>query len=92
MLTQPETIQPEPFSEASNSSSAIALKPNQLLSAQALNALNVRSNVKGGLQLAGHLTVMGISGYLWATQSDSFAPRVYSYEHPPKPHARRLHQ
>lgn len=71
MLTQPAATQPDPFSKASNSFSAIALKPNQLLSAQALTVLNVRSNVKGGLQLVGHLAVMGISGYLWATQGDS---------------------
>ncbi|MEX0269749.1 fatty acid desaturase family protein [Leptolyngbyaceae cyanobacterium UHCC 1019] len=71
MLTQSAATQPESFSESSNSSTAIALKANQLLSTQALNTLNVRSNLKGGLQLAGHLAVMGVSGYLWATQSDS---------------------
>jgi fatty acid desaturase len=43
-------------------------KPIQLLSAQELGELNERSNLKGSLQLAGHLAVMGISGYLWASQ------------------------
>jgi fatty acid desaturase len=72
MLTQPAAIQPASSFEASNSSSAIALKPNQLLPAQSLIALNVRSDIKGGLQLAGHLVVMGVSGYLWATQGNCF--------------------
>lgn len=38
----------------------------QLLSIPELNELNQRSNLKGGLQLLGHLTIMGVSGYLWA--------------------------
>lgn len=74
MLTHPSATQPE-ASESFNPSSAIA-KPNQLLSAQALSALNARSDVKGWLQLAGHLAVLGISGYVWATQGDIFAPKV----------------
>lgn len=38
-----------------------------LLSVQELSFLNHRSNTQGLVQLAGHLTVMGLSGYLWAT-------------------------
>ena len=68
MLTKPSVTQPETFSD---SNPAIALKPNQLLSAQVLSALNARSNLKGGLQLARHLSVLAVSGYLWATQGDS---------------------
>lgn len=42
-------------------------KPSQILSLQELSILNQRSNLKGLVQLAGHLAVMGTSGYLWAT-------------------------
>ncbi|MEG3858578.1 fatty acid desaturase [Microcoleus sp. herbarium12] len=42
-------------------------KPSQLLSQQELSVLNQRSNLKGLVQLAGHLAVMATSGYLWAT-------------------------
>ncbi|MEH2181631.1 fatty acid desaturase family protein [Nostoc sp.] len=41
--------------------------PRQILSVQELSALNNRSNSKGLVQLALHLTIMGCSGYLWAT-------------------------
>ena len=43
------------------------LKPSQILSAQSLSTLNTKSNLRGWLQLTGHLAVMGISGYLWGT-------------------------
>jgi fatty acid desaturase len=57
------------FSDAAHSSEPVnrSPKPTRLLSAQELNALNSRSDRKGLLQLAGHLTVMGVSGALWAT-------------------------
>lgn len=48
------------------------LKASQLLSTQELKTLSERSNIKGAIQLAGHLAIMGISGYLWATQSDQW--------------------
>lgn len=41
-------------------------KPRQILGMQELSVLNPRYNWKGLVQLAGHLTVMGVSGYLWA--------------------------
>jgi fatty acid desaturase len=41
--------------------------PQQILSVEELSILNERSNWKGLVQLAGHLTVIGCSGYLWAT-------------------------
>ncbi|WP_049858481.1 fatty acid desaturase family protein [Gloeothece citriformis] len=44
--------------------------PKVILSVEELNALNVRSNRPGWLQLAGHLAVMGVSGYLWGTNRD----------------------
>jgi fatty acid desaturase len=47
--------------------------PRQLLSAEDLKRLNERSNLKGWLQLASHLAVMGVSGWLWATQGDYWA-------------------
>ena len=41
-------------------------KSSQILTAEELKALNTRNNWRGLTQLAGHLTVMGISGYFWA--------------------------
>ncbi|MBD2515794.1 fatty acid desaturase family protein [Nostoc sp. FACHB-973] len=40
-------------------------KPRQILGMQELSVLNHRYNWKGLVQLAGHLTVMGCSGYVW---------------------------
>jgi fatty acid desaturase len=37
----------------------------QLLTSETLNSLNTRSNIQGIVRLLGHLTVMGVSGYLW---------------------------
>jgi fatty acid desaturase len=42
--------------------------PRQILSIQDLESLNIRSDRRGFAQLAGHFAIMGISGYLWATQ------------------------
>ena len=42
-------------------------KSFQILSAEELKALNTRNNWRGLTQLAGHLTVMGTSGFFWAT-------------------------
>jgi fatty acid desaturase len=47
--------------------------PRQILSADELKCLNERSNLKGFLQLAAHLLVMGISGWLWASQRGNWA-------------------
>lgn len=47
------------------SSDQSELNPRQLLGKDTLKSLNERSNRKGGLQLIAHLTVMGVSGYLW---------------------------
>lgn len=49
---------------------SIKLAPSQVFSVEQLNALNERSNLKGCLQLAGHLTVMGMSGYWWLSHLD----------------------
>ncbi|YAG16775.1 Fatty acid desaturase [Nostoc sp. DSM 114161] len=40
-------------------------KPRQILAMQELSVLNPRYNWKGLVQLAGHLAVMGCSGYMW---------------------------
>ncbi|MFN6499672.1 MAG: fatty acid desaturase [Nostoc sp. DedQUE01] len=40
-------------------------KPRQILNMQELSPLNHRYNWKGLVQLAGHLAVMGCSGYIW---------------------------
>ncbi|PZV17221.1 MAG: fatty acid desaturase [Leptolyngbya sp.] len=77
MLTQPTATQPEPFSNSS-----VAIPPNQLMSAQTLTTLNARSDVKGGLQLAGHLVLLAVSGYLWTTQGDRWLislPALFIY-------------
>ena len=49
------------------------IDPRQLLAAADLKRLNERSNLKGLSQLVAHLTVMGISGYWWATQREHWA-------------------
>ena len=41
--------------------------PDQILSTEELSLLNMRSNHQGLVQLAGHLAVMVVSGYLWVT-------------------------
>ncbi len=48
------------------------IKPNQILSAQDLGILNAKSNAQGALRLVGHLTIMGVGGYLWATHLDQW--------------------
>ena len=53
------------------------VKTNPLLSHQALGELNVKSNRKAWLHLAGHLAVMVISGLLWATTLPLIEERWY---------------
>jgi fatty acid desaturase len=48
------------------------IKSNQILSAQDLSVLNVKSNIRGALRLLGHLSIMVGSGYLWATHLDQW--------------------
>lgn len=55
---------------SSPESAAASSNPNQILSTEELNGLNVRSNRPGLLQLVGHLAVMVVSGYLWADYRD----------------------
>jgi fatty acid desaturase len=43
-------------------------KPQHLLRSEELKSLNTRSDLKGLVQLGGHLGVMGMSGYLWGSQ------------------------
>jgi fatty acid desaturase len=54
-------------SELLDSKTSPQHKPRQILSVKQLNALSDRSNAQGLLQLAGHLAVMGLSGYVWVT-------------------------
>lgn len=49
----------------------------QILSAQELNVLNAKSDLKGAVQLFGHLAVMSISGYLWGTNMGNLSDRWY---------------
>ncbi|NBD32908.1 MAG: fatty acid desaturase [Cyanobacteria bacterium] len=43
------------------------LNPRQVLGVETLKSLNERSDRQGVLQLIAHLTVMGVSGYLWGS-------------------------
>jgi fatty acid desaturase len=52
-------------------------KATQILSAQELGVFNEKSNLKGFLQLAAHLAVMAVSGYVWAVSLPQFADRLY---------------
>lgn len=45
--------------------------PERCISPEQLNTLNTKSNRKGITQLSGHLSVMGISGYLWGNNLDN---------------------
>jgi fatty acid desaturase len=56
---------PAPLESAKSASTK--LKPKQILDSSTLQSLNVRSNRQGLIQLAGHLAVMVVSGYLWFT-------------------------
>jgi fatty acid desaturase len=55
------------FPESDQWQESKATKLVQILSAEELSKLNVRSNLQGLRQLMGHLLVMGVSGYLWVT-------------------------
>jgi len=52
-------------------------KSSQILSPQELSVLNAKSNLKGTLQLFGHLAVMAISGYLWGTNMTHLSDRWF---------------
>lgn len=56
---------------------AEAKNATRILSAQELGVLNQKSNFRGFLQLAGHLTVMASSGYLWAVNLPYLGDRPY---------------
>ena len=51
-------------------------RATQILSPQELGVLNEKSNLKGFLQLAGHLAVMAGSGYLWAVNLPHLGDRL----------------
>ena len=53
------------------------IKPTQILSPQELSVLNAKSNLKGTLQLLGHLAVMAGSGYLWGTNMGNLSDRWF---------------
>jgi fatty acid desaturase len=67
--------------EAIDSTKVISAKSvqssKQILSAQELNVLNAKSDLKGSVQLFGHLAVMSISGYLWGTNMGNLSDRWY---------------
>ncbi len=47
------------------------IKPRQVLAAPELDTLNRRSDLKGIAQLMGHLAILTVSGFLWATQREN---------------------
>ncbi len=55
------------ISSTSSESSLTESEIDAPLPTEALKALNARSTLKGLLQLAAHLTILGISGYFWVT-------------------------
>ncbi len=55
------------------------IPPNKLLSAQELASLNEKSNLKGLIRLAGHLAIMGVSGYLWGAYGLLALPALVIY-------------
>jgi fatty acid desaturase len=60
-----------------NPSPSQGKKATQLLSPQELGVLNEKSDLKGFLQLAAHLSVMATSGYVWAMNLPHLADRPY---------------
>jgi fatty acid desaturase len=72
-LTSRSTVEDDPKVKSAKA----ALSSKQILSAQELNVLNTKSDLKGALQLVGHLTVMAGSGYLWATNISNFSDRWF---------------
>jgi fatty acid desaturase len=55
---------PQPTGETLSNS---VINPRQILTTAELKALSQQSNTAGLLQLAGHLAILGVSGYLWLT-------------------------
>ena len=53
-----------------NQSKSQPNKPKNLLSTKELKVLNTRSNLSGIIQLAGHLSIMTISGYFWIGETN----------------------
>ncbi|MBH8573842.1 fatty acid desaturase family protein [Nostocaceae cyanobacterium CENA369] len=62
-MSSDRSIQPE----LSDSKTDKQYNARQILTLQELSVLNDRSNRKGLVHLTGHLTIIGCSGYLWAT-------------------------
>ena len=53
-----------------NQSESHPPKSHNILSASELKVLNTRSNIRGFIQLTVHLSIMGITGYIWITGSN----------------------
>lgn len=70
------------LSDAATQSKPSPPKAYSILSVEELNQLNTRSHWQGIIQLTGHLSVMGVSGYLWATTKDNWwiaVPALITY-------------
>ncbi len=63
-----QPIREQSFDRAAKASAAY-LSPRQVFSNEGLEQLNCSSNMKGALQLAGHVAVLDVSGYLWMSHS-----------------------
>jgi fatty acid desaturase len=65
MSTQDGLISASPLAETSEHGVAWQVKLSAILSVPELAELNERSDAKGWLQLAIHLSIMGVSGAIW---------------------------
>jgi fatty acid desaturase len=72
MRVSPETLKRQINEGAIAPSCEAASSARQVLSAAELAVLNQRSTLQGLWQLGKHLTVMAVSGALWATQLQNF--------------------
>ncbi len=59
--------------QSSDPGGVLPINPNQILTPHELASVNQRSDLAGLLRLLAHFTLMGASGYLWATVSVWFA-------------------
>ncbi|WP_124976882.1 fatty acid desaturase family protein [Aphanothece sacrum] len=69
-VTRDETVDSERNFERSPKRAVAYLSPQQVFSSEGLTELNQPSNLKGILQLLGHLAVMVGSGYIWLNQDN----------------------
>ncbi|MEM9264293.1 MAG: fatty acid desaturase [Cyanobacteria bacterium P01_F01_bin.13] len=57
------------LTDSAQSSKGNVAQPHKILAGRELKALNERSNVAGVVRFASHLTVLGVSAFLWGSAS-----------------------